>query len=163
MSPSRPYSSAWLSLFPAVYLAHLIDERYFGIGTANFATKYLGMYFTNEVWWFVNVPSFVLLAMAAALTARGGLPQWVAIALSIHLALHGLGRIPTSLWTLEIAPGLLTGLLLCAPLAAATLWRGRRVFSREQIAWGVLAGIVSFQPLWHFLLLPFLPAAPPGA
>lgn len=156
----RRLPSGWILSFPLVYLVHLIDERYFWIGTADFATEYLGVYFTNSAWWAVNVPSFVLLLFAALLVVRGSWPQWVAVALAIHLALHGLGRVPTSLWTSEVAPGLITGLLLCTPLALATLWRAGRVLSARQMAAGIIAGIVSFQPLWHFALLPVLPSEP---
>jgi len=156
----RVYSNSWLALLPAVYLAHLVDERYFWIGTADFATQYLGTYFTNSAWWAVNIPSFLLMTVAAALIIRGTWPQWVAVALAVHLALHGLGRVPTSLWTLTIAPGLITGILLCVPFSLATLVRARRVFARQQLALGLVAGIASFQPFWHFALLPALPSAP---
>lgn len=156
------YSNGWLFLFPSVYLAHLIDERYFWIGTAEFSTRYLGIYFTNGVWWAVNVPSMVLVAVTALLVARGTWPQWVAISLAVHLALHGLGRIPTSLGTLTIAPGLVTGVLLCTPLAAVTLWRGYKALSRPEMVRGGLVGLASFQPFWHVALLPLLPGPPPA-
>lgn len=154
------FSRDWLSLFPLVYMLHLIDERYYSIGTADFATQYLGIYFTNAAWWAVNIPSLLLLAGATVLVARGQWPEWVAITLAMHLAIHGLGRVPTSLWSGTIAPGLLSGLLLCTPLSAATLWRARHAFSGAQWRNGVLAGVASFQPFWHFALLPVLPAGP---
>jgi len=154
----RVYTRGWLLLFPVVYLVHLVDERYFRIGTADCATRYLGMYFTNSAWWAVNVPSFVLFTLVTVLVVRGSWPQWVAIALAVHLALHGLARVPTSIWTARIAPGLITGLLLCCPLAAATLWRGRSAFPKSDTCKGFVAGVSSFQPFWHFALLPLLPA-----
>ncbi len=156
----RVYSSAFLALFPAVYLAHLIDERCFWIGTADFATRYLGMPFTDAVWWAVNVPSLILLSLVSFLVARGSWPQWLVVALAIHLLLHGLGRVPTSLWTGTIAPGLITGLVLCTPLAVATLWRARSALSRRDIVRGLGVGVLSFQPFWHFALLPVLPSGP---
>ena len=161
MSTPR-YSPAWVYAHAMVYLIHLADERYWGIGTAEFATHYLGIYFTNPAWWMVNVPSLVLFALATVLLARGWWPQWVVLALSVHLALHGLGRIPTSLWTGEVAPGVVTGVLLCTPLAAATWWRGLTAFDRRDQLRSALVGIASFQPLWHFALLPFpfLPTGP---
>lgn len=154
------FSARWIALFPVIYLAHLIDERYTWIGTADFATQYLGIYFTNRAWWWVNVPSMALLTFAAAWTARGRWPRWVAVSLGVHLALHGLGRVPTSLWTLKIAPGLPTGLLLCTPLALATLWRGWHGLPRPELWRGAWVGVASFQPFWHFALLPFLPGPP---
>jgi len=82
----RVYSSAFLALFTAVYLAHLIDER--------------------------------------------------------------------------CAPGLITGLVLCTPLAVATLWRARSALSRRDIVRGLVVGVLSFQPFWHFALVPVLSSGP---
>lgn len=156
----RVQSPRWFAMFPVVYFVHLLDERYFWIGTAEFATEYLGIYFTNGAWWAVNVPSLILLTTAAIMAARGSWPQWVGTALGVHLACHGLGRVPTLLWTMEIAPGLVTGLLLCTPLAAAALWRGYTSLHTRDFAIGIVVGNLSFQPFWHFALWPLLPSAP---
>jgi hypothetical protein len=156
----RIFSPEWIWLFPPVYLVHLLDERLFGIGTAEFATRYLGMHFTDFAWLLVNVPSFLLVTLTAWLVARRSWPQWLAVTLATHLALHALGRVPTSIWFSTIAPGLLSGLLLCLPLAVATWIWAERGLSRTQLLRGLLLGLASFQPLWHFLLLPVLPAPP---
>ena len=76
---SRPTSSAAM-LYPVTYLVHLIDERYYSIGTADFATHYFGIYFTNQAWWAVNVPSLIILTVTATLVARQVWPQWLAVA-----------------------------------------------------------------------------------
>ncbi len=157
-------TGSWLWLFPPVYFVHLLDERFFGVGTAEFATQYLGIYFTNAAWLAVNVPSFSALTVTTWLVARRSWPDWVVVALSTHVALHALGRIPTSLWFATIAPGLLSGLLLCLPLAIVSTIRAHRALPRAQLRLGVLVGLASFQPFWHFLLLPILPtpsALPP--
>jgi hypothetical protein len=148
------------ALYPIGYLVHLIDERYYSIGTAEFSSRYFGIYFTNQAWWAVNVPSLIVLAATATLIARQVWPQWLAVALATHTLLHGLMRVPTSAWTLTIAPGLITGLALCLPLSLLTLRWGWSVLPPLQFRNGILLGIASFQPLWHFLLLPFLPNAP---
>jgi hypothetical protein len=153
-------SATWTWLFSPVYLVHLIDERYFGIGTANFATQYLGIYFTNSAWLAVNVPSLIAFTVSTWLVVRGTWPPWVAVSLATHLALHGLGRIPTSAWFVTIAPSLLSGLILCLPLAGFALIRGYRQLSHSQFRRGILVGVASFQPFWHFILLPVLPRPP---
>ena len=159
-NPSRSIPEAWVWLFPPVYAIHLIDERLYGLGTADFATQYMGIWFTNEAWVWVNVPSMILMTVAAALVARRRWPEWVAVALATHFALHGLGRLTTSLWFWIIQPGLLSGLLLCVPLAGAVFLRARHTLSWPEIRSGLLFGVASFQPLWHFALLPFLPPPP---
>lgn len=148
------------ALYPLVYLVHLIDERYYGIGTAEFSTRHFGIYFTNEAWWAVNVPSLIAVTAAAILVFRRVWPQWVAVSLATHLVLHGIMRVPTSIWTLTIAPGLISGLMLCVPLSLFTLRWGWAALQPPEFRKGILVGIASFQPLWHFLLLPLLPNAP---
>ena len=155
--------NGWLWLFPPVYLLHLIDERYFGIGTAEWASHHTGVYFTNSVWLAVNAPSFVLLTLATWLVARRTWPMWVAVALATHLALHAIGRVVGSVVFDSVSPGVVTGVILCLPLAVFAYTRLVRVLSRGQLLAGVLAGVVSLQPLWHALLLPVLPSGAPAA
>ena len=143
--PEPAFPASWLWLFPAVYLVHLADERFYWIGTADFATRYLGMYFTNGAWLLVNAPSFVALLLATWLVARGTWPAWVVVALATHLALHTLGRVPGAIWFGVMAPGLLSGLLACLPLAAFALARAFQRLSRRELRNGVLVGIASFQ------------------
>ena len=162
MRLKRRQTSAAVTLYPGVYLIHLIDERYYGIGTADFSTQNFGVLFTNQAWWAVNVPSLIILTVTAALVARRVWPRWLAVALATHLAFHGLMRVPLSAWTLTIAPGLISGLLLCVPLSVFTLVWGWSALPRSQFRNGILTGIASVQPLWHFLLLPVLPGAPAG-
>lgn len=161
-SPSKLFPDAWIWAYPAVYAVHLLDERLWGIGTAEFATRHLGIYLTNEAWWLVNVPSTLAMLGVAALVAVGRWPQWVAVALATHLALHSLGRVPATLWLGMWSPGLASGLLLCVPLAWLTFSVGNRGLSRGQLRAGLVTGIASFQPFWHLLLLPLgvLPEAP---
>ena len=78
----------------------------------------------------------------------------------MHIALHGPGRLPAAIWFASWSPGLVSGLVLCLPLAAFTFVREARVLNRREFARGLLAGVASFQPLWHFLLFPVLPSAP---
>ena len=105
----QPFSRRWLWLFPPAYLAHLIDERFWGPGTANWAYANTGIYFTNAGWLAVNVPSMVLLTVAAALSAARIWPQWVGVALAVHFVLHALVRIIGTPATGQIAPGVVTG------------------------------------------------------
>ena len=139
-----------------VYLAHLLDERFFGEGTAAWATEHTHLYFTNTAWFWVNLPSFVLFSWTAALAASGRLPVWCQVGLCTHLLLHALARVVGSLGTATLAPGVITGVALCTPAAFAVLARARPSLSQRGLAVGSAVGLASFQPLWHFLLHPFL-------
>ena len=71
--PDRVYSAPVLLAFPAIYFVHLLDERFWGVGTANWATAHGPLYFTNYAWLWVNVPSMLALALVVVLVARGAI------------------------------------------------------------------------------------------
>ena len=155
-SPDSQQPIRWIWLFPPVYLTHLIDERFYGIGTAEWASHHTGVCFTNAAWLAVNVPSFLLLTLAAWLVARRSWPLWVAVALATHVGIHGVGRIVGTFAFESVSPGVLTGVIACLPLALFTYMRTVRVLSRGQLLAGFLAGVATLQPLWHGLLLTVL-------
>ncbi len=63
----------------------------------------------------------------------------------------------------SVSPGVISGVLLCLPLALWSLARGYRQLSKSALRKGLIAGVLSFQPLWHAILYPFLPTAPLAA
>ncbi len=149
--------------YPIVYFVHLLDQWFWGPGAAQWATAHGTLYFTNYAWLWVNVPSMFILTLAALLTARQQLPAWVAVALGVHLALHALMRIAATAVFSSVPPGLVTGVLMCLPLAIPTLLRGYQGLPAREFRLGVLAGLLSFQPLWHLVLYPVLPHGPAAA
>ena len=152
-----------LGAFPPVYLLHLLDERFWGVGTANWATAHSYLYFTNYAWLWVNVPSMLALTLVVLLVARGRAPDWWVVALSVHLLLHGTMRVGGSFFYSSVSPGILTGVVLCVPLACRGLILAKRTLPKRALRLGVVAGLISFQPFWHVLLHPLLPGAPPAA
>ena len=162
-STDSQHPTRWVWLFPPVYLAHLIDERFYGIGTAEWASHHTGVCFSNAAWLAVNVPSFLLLTLAAWLVARRSWPLWVAVALATHVGIHGVGRVVGSLVFESVSPGVVTGVIACLPLALFTYMRTARVLSRGQLLAGFLVGVATLQPLWHGLLLSVLPSGGPAA
>lgn len=155
-----PVSAVWA--FVPVYALHLLDERFWGMGTAHFASTYTPFWFTNSAWLWVNVPSFVLLTLAVALIVRGVFPEWAVVALAVHLLLHAIVRIGGSGFFAVVSPGVVSGVVLCVPLGVWSLMRGARALSRRELRAGLIAGVLSFQPLWHGVVFPFLPDRPPA-
>ena len=152
----------WLWLFPPVYFVHLLDERFFGIGTAAWATRHMGVHLTNEAWLIINIVWFLLLTLITWLVARGTLPNWVVVILATHIAIHALTRVWGSVVFPGWSPGVLTGVVVGLPWAAVVFYRALRMYSRRQLALGVIGGIVSLQPIWDFLMLPILSPRPPA-
>ena len=146
----------WIWLFPLVYGLHLLDERFVGPGVAVWSTQAFGITFTNEAWLAVNVPTFAVLAVATWFVSRGYWPSWVTAALATHVAAHAILHTGASAWAVSWSPGLATSLLACVPLAVATFSRAFVSLTPGQLCRGVLGGVLSFQPLWHAVLLPVL-------
>ena len=149
--------------FVPVYFVHLLDERFWGVGTANWSTAHSPFYFTNYAWLWVNIPSMLALALVVVLIARGAIPEWAVVALGIHLLLHAVTRIVGTLIFASVSPGVVSGVLLCLPLAVWSLVRAYRQLSQRGLRFGIIAGILSFQPVWHGLLYPFFRTVPPAA
>ncbi len=84
----RVFSQNWLWAFPPVYLIHLVDERFWPPGTADWATANSFLYFTNEAWLWVNAPSMLVVLLATALISARRLPEWVTVAMGLNVALH---------------------------------------------------------------------------
>ena len=144
-------------LFPVVYLIHLLDERFFGVGTANWSTLNDILYFTNEGWLWVNIPSFLLMLAASSAAGRGRLPQWVFVSIAMHLLLHGLMRISGSVVMPTLAPGVVTGALLCVPVSTFVYRRALGVLRPATLVRASLVGVATLQPVYHWLLHPWLP------
>ena len=152
----------WLWLFPPVYFVHLLDERFFGIGTAAWATRHMGVYLTNEAWLVINIVWFLLLTLITWLVARGALANWVVVILATHIAIHSLTRVWGSIVFPGWSPGVLSGVVVGLPWAAVIYYQAVRVYSWRQLAVGVIGGVLSLQPLWDFLMLPLLSPRPPA-
>ncbi len=102
------------------------------------------------------------LGLVVVLVSRRAIPEWAVVALGVHLLLHAVMRIFGTLVFASISPGLISGVLLCLPLAVWSLARGYRQLSHRALRAGAIAGFLSFQPLWHAILYPLLPTAPPA-
>ena len=156
------FPRSWLYLFPPVYFAHLIDERFFGMGIAAWATTHMGVYLTNHAWLIINIVWFLMLSVVAWLVSRGTWPEWVALALATHLAVHSLTRIWGTVVFPGWSPGVVTGVTLGMPWALLIFARGLRCIKPSRVALGVACGVLSLQPLWDFLMLPVLSPRPPA-
>ena len=153
----------WLSLFPVVYLVHLLDERFFGDGTAAWATQHMDVNLTNDAWLVINVVWFCGLSLVTWLVSQGRLPEWVVVSLATHLLVHSVTRVWGSAVFAGWSPGVLSGVTICLPWAAVTLIRVNPVLSRRQLVAGVACGVLSLQPLWDFVMLPLLNRSAPIA
>ena len=149
MSAAWPIRPAWI--FPLVYLVHLLDERFFGAGTAAWSTTHAGIDFTNEAWLVVNVLSFALFAGVAFAADRGRLPDWVFVTLASHLLLHGGMHVAGTLARPEPFPGVVSSALFNVPFALFVFLGGARFLDRRVWLGAAALGLATMQPIYHSL------------
>ena len=142
---------AWW-LFPLVYLAHLLDERFYGEGTAAWSTAHAGIDFSNDAWLAVNVASLLVMTIAAWAMDRGRLPAWVALTLAGHLLLHAFMHVAGTLARSSVFPGVGTSVLICLPFASFVIARAWRRFEPRVAIAALALSLATMQPLYHYLL-----------
>ena len=119
-------------LIPAAYAIHLLDERFVPPGIPAWATTVADMPFSNEAWRAINLPSLVLVSVAALLVARPNRPHWMLLILAGHIGLHGIGHLLGSIAFGVLSPGVVTGLVFCVPTAVLAFLVGAKGMSPLQ-------------------------------
>lgn len=137
-------TQAWPTVFPTVYLAHLLDERLWPPGTANWVTANTSLHFTNSAWLWVNLVSLAAMIVVSVLLARGVLPRSSEVAISTHIGLHGATRVLGTIFSLSIAPGVVTGVLLCLPLSVPLLLHGWKSLPRRSFVLALVAPVTQY-------------------
>lgn len=142
--------SPWLAI---AYAIHLCDERMVGDGVAEWATRVAGMAFSNVEWLVVNAISLaVVVGLAWAIHAEK-LGATALLVLGGHVFMHATQHLAGAVRFDEFSPGIVTGILICLPLSLLAIWTGFRLIPWPRAAAGLFAGFVTFQPIWHRLLL----------
>ena len=153
MMQSRLTSSLLASWLAAAYAIHLVDERLVGEGVAEWATRVAGMPFSNEEWLAVNLTSFVvILAVAWAIRAEI-LGAAALILLAGHVLMHATMHLGGAIQYGEFSPGIVSGLVVCLPASLLALRSGFSSMATPRAGLLLLAGLATFQPIWHQVAL----------
>lgn len=142
--------SPWLA---AAYAIHLLDERFVGDGVAEWATRVAGMPFSNSEWLLVNLPSLaVVLPLAWAIrTEKLGAAALLLVA--GHVLMHATMHLGGAIQYGEFSPGIVSGVAVCLPLSLLAIRLGFSAMHAPRASLALLAGIATFQPIWHQLLV----------
>jgi hypothetical protein len=167
--PGSAEAGAWLWLFPATYLAHIAEEGLAGERFYRWIARASGRSLSGRAFFWLNAAYWALM-VAAVRQARRGRAPWLAPALGTIVFVNAAGHAAGSALTRSYSPGLVTGILLWAPLGAVALRRTRR--ARAARAWwaGVAAGAAAHGLVFVAALIvtrragrPPRPARPAGA
>jgi hypothetical protein len=111
----------WAWLLPATYGLHIIEEAWAGEGFGRWIRHVIRR--TVRPRWFFAVNAVLWLAMVAAVASLrdGHRAVLLAAALGVIVTVNGVGHLVGTVVTRVYSPGLVSGLLLWAPLGLATL------------------------------------------
>jgi hypothetical protein len=147
-------------LIALFYGFHLLEEYAVPPGLWLWVETRFQIPISHFHWLVVNFAFFALFLAAVHLLAKGVGPQWLPVAISVHLALHAAMHLTHSLVTWQYSPGLVTSLVFCLPTAFALMFLSPHSASLRSIVLGAVAGVATFPPLIHATVLLVHTAAP---
>ena len=131
---------ALLRLFVPAYVIHVAEEWFGGFTT--WIEQVAGGPMSDAVFLVVNAAAMMLLVIGVRAAARADSHGWVAVAIAtialINTAAHAAGAALTQ----SYSPGLVSAVVLFAPLGSLTMTRALDQAPRGTIARGVIVGIV---------------------
>jgi hypothetical protein len=133
------HDPALLWLFPATYLAHLLEEWF---ARAPILLWTLSLRAPLDSRWFLGANSLglALMIVAVRLVPRGPRWHWIAPALATSVLLNSVGHLAGALMAGHYSAGLATAVILWIPLGMLTLARAAHQARISALWWGVTAG-----------------------
>ena len=138
----RPLVGSWVWLFPLTYLIHIAEEQWGGEGFPAWVARFGGVPFTPANFLALNVGACLLMTVGLVLVLRFRAMRWLLCSFATVVLLNGLAHLAASLLTASYSPGLISGLLLWAPLGAAALARLRSRLTGRSFWSGVTVGLL---------------------
>jgi hypothetical protein len=131
---------SWIWLFPASYLLHILEEAFAGERFYNWTGRITGRRIPLGAFLTLNACFFVLMIAAASALQAGNWP-WLLPTLGAVTAVNGLGHLAGTVATQTYSPGLISGLMLWAPLGVVGLAQSRSTLPAGIWWFGIAAGI----------------------
>lgn len=142
MAPTRwTYTDpALLALFPATYVAHLVEEW---LAPASVLLWTLEAEPGSGTWFVAgNAAGVVLMLTAVRLVRRGPRFHWIAPALAVAVLLNTVGHVAGAAQTSRYSAGMVSAVALWVPLGLLTLVRAWDQADRRTLMAGVIAGML---------------------
>ena len=138
---TRPANAVWL--FPVTYAVHLLEEYFACGGFMVWAQRALGIQFSNGEFVAWNAFALALMCAGAQLVSRDPRLRFIEIALAIAVLGNAAAHVIGSLATWTYSPGLITGVLLWAPLGWVRFQTVSRASSRRARLGGTCLGVLA--------------------
>jgi hypothetical protein len=136
-----PLPDQWLWLFPATYLAHILEEAFAGERFYIWIRRITDRTLSLRTFLALNGLFFAAMVVAIIVLQASRAP-WLLPALGTLVLVNGLGHLAGTTATRTYSPGLVSGVLLWLPLGLAALLLSWRQLSRTTFWYGVAAGVL---------------------
>lgn len=129
-----------MALFPLSYAAHIGEELWSGEAFPGWFSRVFEARFDEADFLSLNLTTFAAMCGAATLAWRSAPWRWLQGALAAVVLINTLAHVLGSLATRSYCPGLLTAVVLWAPLGVVALRRCARTLERRRFWLALGAG-----------------------
>jgi hypothetical protein len=136
-----PIPGQWLWLFPATYLAHILEEAFAGERFHIWIGRIADRRLSFRTFLALNGLFFAAMVIAIIVLQASRAP-WLLPALGTLVLVNGVGHLAGTAATRTYSPGLVSGVLLWLPLGLAALLLSWRLLSAITFWYGVAAGFL---------------------
>ena len=126
-------------LLPASYAVHILEE-WFG-GFPEWVAAIAGGVLSREVFVAINTIAMMLMIAAARAAIRREENGWMAVAIATVLLVNAFLHLAGTLLTRSYSPGLVSSIILYAPLCQLLILRARTQATASAVRRGVATGL----------------------
>ena len=126
-------------LLPASYAVHILEE-WFG-GFPEWVAAIAGGVLSREVFVAINIIAMMLMIAAARAAIRREENGWMAVAIATVLLVNAFLHFAGTLLTRSYSPGLVSSIILYAPLCQLLILRARTQATASAVRRGVATGL----------------------
>jgi hypothetical protein len=132
-----------LWLFPAAFAAHVVEESLAGETFPVWLARVAGEPLPFGAFLVINLVGVIVVAGAVGAATRRESAGWLAVAIATLVSLNALLHLAGTVVTAAYSPGLITAVVLYAPLGGLTLLRAGHQMPRAPFLSGVCAGVLA--------------------
>ena len=133
------FTGGWAWLFPLSYLAHIAEEYWGGFHV--WIARFWGVESSDANFLAWNGGALVMMCVGVGLVLATKSYRWLLVSFGTVVLINAVAHALGSVATRSYSPGLVTGLLLYAPLGLFTLLRARRSVNARTLRAGLIVGV----------------------
>lgn len=131
----------WSWLFPFTYIIHIAEEYFGGEGYSAYLLKVSGVHFSPARFLIIQTLAVVLMIVGIVLARRLNFPVLMIVILGSTVLLNAVTHVVSAIREGVYGPGLITSVLIWAPLGIAALFNFRNSMNMGRYGTGLVIGL----------------------